>query len=182
MFFIFNPLSDIDNKVSGLAFDFGTIFYPGWKSLRFGMSVRNFAPKYDFGAFSAIESETGYGYGYGEEEEEAQAQEGRFELPLTFAMGLAMDLFDLSGGAENQTLLFSIDAVHPRDFSERVHIGFEYELREMFAVRGGYKFNYDEEGLTLDCGVKAAGVRFDYAYGSLKHFDALSRFSISYGF
>jgi hypothetical protein len=170
--------SDVKNRVSGLAYDFGTIFYPGWKSFRFGMSVRNFSSEYDFGEWS----ETPTDDEEEEEEEEAQAQEGRFELPLTFAMGIAIDVMDLLGGSNNQSLLLAVDAIHPRDNRERLHLGLEYWYRDLLAIRGGYKINYDTEGLTLGFGLKLAGLRIDYAYSSLKYFEALNRFSIAFGF
>lgn len=170
---------EIDNKVSGMAFDFGTIYYPGFKSLRFGMSVRNFASEYDFDKFTEA---GGGGYYYYDDEGAGGSQEGRFELPLTFTMGVAMDLLDLMGSTEGQSLTLAVDAVHPRDYSERLHLGMEYQFKDLFAVRGGYKFNYDVEGLTLGFGVHVAGIRIDYAYSSLEYFDGLNRFTISYGF
>jgi hypothetical protein len=178
----YDPIDDdtsrSNNKVAGWAYDFGTIFYPGWKSFRFGMSVRNFSSEYDFGEWSETPGEDDEE----EEEEEAQAQEGRFELPLTFAMGVAIDLMDFVGGMDKQSLLLAVDALHPRDFKERLHLGLEYWYHDLVAIRGGYKFNYDTEGLTLGFGLKLAGFRLDYAYSSLKYFDALNRFTIAFGF
>ena len=56
----------------------------------------------------------------------------------------------------------------------------------MFFLRGGYKFNYDEDGLTLGAGVnvKVAGtqIRLDYAYGSFGIFDYIQRFSFIFSF
>jgi hypothetical protein len=166
----------VKNRVSGLAYDFGTIFYPGWKSFRFGMSIRNFSSEYDFGEWSGLPEDEE------EEEDEAQPHEGRFELPLTFALGVAIDLMDFVGGMDNQSFLLAVDALHPRDFKERLHLGLEYWYHDLVAIRGGYKFNYDTEGLTLGFGLKLAGFRIDYAYSSLKYFDALNRFTIAFGF
>ena len=173
------------NNVFGLAFDFGTVYYPGWKSLRFGMSVRNFSSEYDFDELSEIPGPPSEEEDDDEEEEEegeAQRQEGRFELPITFTMGIAIDLMDFVGGMETQSLMLAVDALHPRDFSERLHVGLEYWYRDLLAIRGGYKFNYDTEGLTLGFGIKLAGLRIDYAYSNLEYFDALNRFSIAFGF
>ncbi|MBN2031213.1 PorV/PorQ family protein [bacterium] len=148
-----------ENKVSGLTFDFGTIFYPGFKSLRVGMSIRNYSANFEY------------------EEEE-------FQAPLTFAIGAAMDVLDLMGEHEN-ALLLSVDAIHPRDYTEQLNIGAEFLLMDMFAIRAGYKYNYDEEGLTLGAGLNytlsGLSVRIDYAYTPIVSFDTVNRFSIGIG-
>ena len=51
-------------------------------------------------------------------------------------------------GEHANPLLVSIDAIHPRDYTERINLGAEYVLMDMIALRAGYRFNYDEEGLT----------------------------------
>ncbi|HKJ69627.1 MAG TPA: PorV/PorQ family protein [bacterium] len=151
----------VKNEVSTLAYDFGTIFYPGWQSFRFGMSVRNFSPQIRY-------------------------EENTFELPLTFRIGAAMSMFDLIGGLSNQSLLFEVDALHPRDYSERLHLGAEYWYSDLIALRAGYKFNYDEEGLNLGFGINygVAGVKlkFDYAYSSFGLFNNVNRITIGGSF
>ena len=146
----------VDNDVSGLAFDFGTIFYPGYKSLSFGMCVNNFSQQFKY-------------------------QEIPFQLPLTFRIGVSMDVMDFMGDHEN-TLLIAIDAIHPRDYTERIHLGGEYWFKNMFALRAGYKFNYDEEGLTAGVGLKytiaGTSIKLDYAYSDLGIFETVSRFSL----
>ena len=157
-----------DDKINnsfGFAYDFGTIYYPGWKSFRFGMSIRNFSQEFDFDV------------GYPGSEE----NEGRYELPLTFIMGAAIDLMDFVK-ISNQSLILAIDAIHPRDYTERMHIGAEYWYNDKVALRGGYKFNYDEESITFGGGIKIMGVKVDYAYSALKTFDSVNRFSIGYSF
>lgn len=149
-----------DNKVSGAAFDFGTIYYPGWKSLRFGFSVRNFAKEFEY-------------------------EKESFELPLTFNIGVAMNVFDLVD-INNQSLLVSIDAVHPRDYSERVKLGAEYILLDMVALRVGYKTNHDIEGLSAGLGlfytIADVDVKVDYSYSTMEYFDAVNRFTVGFSF
>lgn len=155
-----NLLSDsttiIKNEVSGLAYDFGTIFYPGFKSFRFGMSIRNFAADFKY-------------------------QEDSFSLPLTFRIGFAMDVLDLLGDHAN-TLLFAVDAIHPRDYTERINLGAEYMFMDMFAFRLGYRFNYDLEGLTAGFGAKLnvgpSSIRIDYAYSDMGVFGMTNRIAV----
>lgn len=150
----------VENKASGVAYDFGTVFYPGFKSFRLGMSIRNFSNQFKY-------------------------QQNAFQLPLTFTLGFAMDVLDLFGEHANQ-LLVEIDAVHPRDYTERINIGAEYELMDMVALRAGYRYNYDEEGLCAGIGLKytlaGLGLKFDYAYSDFGVFDAVSRFAIGISF
>lgn len=150
----------VKNKVSGLAFDFGTIFYPGFKSFRFGMSIRNFS-------------------------EEFKYQEESFELPLTFRVAFAMDVLDFLGDHENP-LLVSVDALHPRDYTERINLGAEYVVADMIALRAGYRFNYDEEGLSAGLGFSKRfgnyGLRVDYSYSDLGVFSSVNRFALGFSF
>ena len=150
------------NSVSGFAVDFGTVFYPGYiPSLRLGMSVRNFSQQFVY-------------------------QEEEFDLPLNFRIGVAVDALDFFGGSQTNSLLFSVDAMHPRDYTERVHIGAEYWYMNMLALRVGYKTNYDTEGLSLGFGVhyNIAGMRlkFDYAYSAMDLFNGVNCITIGGAF
>ena len=143
---------DTDNSINSIVFDFGTMYYPGFKDLRFGASVRNFSNQNDY-------------------------FDQRFELPLTLDFGIAMNVLTLFGsapGPENSHLMLAVDWVHPRDFSERLHLGLEYGFLDTVFLRGGYKFNYDEESFTGGLGVRLEssgyGIRADYAYGAFGDF------------
>lgn len=150
----------VKNEVSGFAYDFGTIFYPGFRSLRVGMSIRNFSGQFQY-------------------------EDTPFQLPLTFTVSAAMDVLDFIGEHESP-LLLAIDAVHPRDYTERIHLGGEYWYNNMIALRAGYKFNYDEEGFSAGIGFKhtIAGInmKLDYAYSNMDVFDSVNRFSIGISF
>lgn len=150
------------NEATALAFDFGTIYQTGFRSLAFGMSVRNFSQEVTF-------------------------QSEGFQLPLTFRMGISFDLFRfIPIGSSFQSLLVTIDALHPRSYSERVNFGFEYTLLDMLSVRGGYLMNYDERDITAGVGIhKKLGRLFlgiDYAYTPFGVFDKVNRVSIRIGF
>lgn len=155
--------SAVDNKVTGLSYEFGSVFYPGLvNSLRLGMSVRNFSPQFKY------------------------EQEG-FQLPLTFSVGVAADALEFLGmEGGDHSLLVAIDAIHPRDYTERVHFGLEYWLMDMVALRTGYKFNYDEEGLTFGGGIKygmgGINLKIDAAYSDFGVFDPVTRFTLGVSF
>ena len=87
--------------------------------------------------------------------------------------------------SQNHRLTVAVDAVHPSDNTESVHLGMEYGLREMAFLRAGYQSLFledSEEGLTLGGGVwlrllENLQFRFDYAfadYGRLENAQRLS--------
>lgn len=147
----------IENQLSTWAYDIGTIFYPGFESFRLGMVIQNFSP-------------------------EIKYEEEPFELPLTFKMGVAMDILDLFGEHPDRSFVFSIDLVHPRDYSQRIHLGGEFWYNNMIAARVGYKLNYDEQGLTAGIGFNLGGVKLDYAYSEFGVFDLVNRVSLGVSF
>jgi hypothetical protein len=144
------------NEASTLAYDFGTIFYPGFKSFRFGMSVRNFSGAVKYEVYN-------------------------FQLPLTFKIGVGMDILDLFGEHPGKSFIVAIDAVHPRDYSQRLQIGGEYSIG-VLKLRAGYKFNYDEEGLSAGCGINTGNIKLDYAYSAFGALNLVNRVSIGVSF
>ncbi|MCF7805465.1 MAG: PorV/PorQ family protein [Candidatus Marinimicrobia bacterium] len=148
-------------KTSLMAFDFGTIYYTGFKDLRLAMSLQNFS-------------------------EEKKYREAHFPLPLTFKFGIAMDMTSFWTSESPHSVLLSVDAIHPRDYTERMNFGLEYGFKNMFFLRGGYKTNYDEEdftvggGLNYEIGGFALGI--DYSYLQFQHFDAVQMFTVNFHF
>ena len=152
---------DADNAVSNFVLDLGTLYYPGFRDLRFGVSLRNFSNQSDY-------------------------YDQRFELPLTFDFGVAMDLLSVADpDYEDNTssLTLALDWLHPRDYSERLNAGLEYGFMDTIFLRGGYRFNYDVEGFTAGLGANtelgSLGVKADYAYGATNDFfGAIHRISL----
>lgn len=146
------------NIANTLAFDFGTFFKTGWKSFVFGMSVRNFSG-------------------------EVMYEEESFQLPLTFTMGVSMDLFDFVEDHSGQhSLLLSLDASHPRSYPEYIDVGIEYTFMDAFFARVGYMGNRDERGLTFGSGVQVAGLMIDYSYTPFGIFNNSQSFTLRYAF
>jgi len=155
-----DTLYDVANHQGTVALDFGTLYYIGLKDLRVAMSFRNFS--------SSVE------YGY-----------DPFQLPLVLRIGMAMNVLALFPGVENQSLQMAVEAAHPNDYSDRIHVGGEYGYRNLFFVRAGYRFNSDEKGLSAGLGVSYATstmtVKIDYAYSDYGNlFGAVHR--VSFGF
>jgi hypothetical protein len=143
------------------AFDFGTIYYTGFRDLRLAMSLQNFS-------------------------QERKYRAEHFALPLTFRFGLAMDVSKLVLDAPNHNLTVSVDALHPRDYSERLLFGLEYGFNHLIFLRAGYKTNYDEEDVSFGAGFNynfgGVELKLDYGYIRFVHFDAVQVFSFSFKF
>lgn len=151
-----------DFSESSLAFDFGTIYQTGFRSLSFAMSVRNFS-------------------------REVTYVEESFELPLTFRIGVAMDMMDFTSlSSEMHSFIVGVDAVRPRDYAEQIRVGGEYLFFNTLALRGGYIFPTDEQGVNLGLGlqqnVMGASFRANYAFSQWNRFDNVNRISIQVGF
>jgi len=143
---------------NALAFDFGTFFKTGWKSFVFGMSVRNFSG-------------------------EVMYEEESFQLPLTFTMGVSMDLMDFAkSGSDKHSVLLSVDASHPRSYPEYIDFGIEYKFMDVFFARVGYMGNRDERGFTFGSGVEVAGIQIDYSYTPFGVFNNSQSFTLRYSF
>jgi hypothetical protein len=75
---------------------------------------------------------------------------------------------------------------HPVDNAENASMGLEYQLWNVLSARVGYKFNYDEERLTLGAGWQlplwSTKTRIDYAYTDFGFLDSAHRFSFDFSF
>ncbi len=152
-----------DNIAHELGYDFGTVYYTGFKSLRFGMTVLNFSRDVKF-------------------------RDDPFPMPLTFKMGVAMDLIDFWPTQRGKhSLTLAVDILHPRDNYERVHAGLEYWLMDLLALRAGYKFNYDEETFAVGAGFRVSlgelKGTIDYSYTDFgAYLGRVNRFSFGFLF
>jgi hypothetical protein len=110
-----------------------------------------------------------------------------FQLPLTFKIGAAMDIMDIFQDESGiHSLEVAVDAIHPRDFSERINLGAEYWYNNMVALRCGYKFNHDVEGFSAGIGLKQklgeTQISVDYSFNKNDYLDDVSRFSVGLAF
>jgi hypothetical protein len=145
-----------DYSTGTLAFDFGTLYKTGLKSLAFGVAVNNFAP-------------------------EIKYERESFQLPLSFRIGISMNLFDLIPGiGEDHSFHASIDAVHPRSYDEYLNIGGEYVFIKTVALRVGYITHHPDYDLTVGIGVQKLGISVDYSYMPHKIFNNVQRISVKF--
>jgi len=128
--------------------DVGTLYYTGLHSLRFATS------------FQSIGLDQNYVF-------------DDFKMPIRYRIGAAMDFFD----APSSPMLLTVtaEAISQVDYDERLHLGGELWILDTIALRGGYKFNYDEEDFTGGIGLKFSSgtleIGLDVGYGEFGLFD-----------
>jgi hypothetical protein len=100
-----------------------------------------------------------------------------FDLPTAIRLGVA---FAPAAGLFQEKLTLSGDVLFPKDTNEKAHLGAEYRLLPEFALRLGYRVNYDLQGLTAGAGFQVGVLRVDYAYeDSLEGFEDGHKFSLN---
>ncbi len=149
------------NSVSTAAFDFGILYATGFESLNFAVSIRNFSRELTYA-------------------------EESFELPLTFNIGVSMDVTDLAPSVgDTHAFLVSVDAERPRDYPEQIKVGGEYTFMDLLSLRGGYTYPSDERGVNLGAGVNLGmndmHVSANYAYSQFGIFGSVHRVGLAFG-
>ncbi len=196
-----------DEKANAWGIDIGTVYWTGFKSLRLGMSIRNFGPELQFaGTFQdydngnwVVDATTG---------EPEQKKYLPYHMPMTFKVSLAYDLME----RENTLLTLATDLAHPNDNVERLNVGAEMKLMKVLALRVGFTglmgimkredketegidtasevtysiHNYTQNfsaGVGLNMDLKGLGsYQFDYAYSDFGVLDWAHRMSLTVNF
>jgi len=153
-----------NETASGIAFDVGTQYKLDFSNMVIAMSMSN------FGADMQFDGED-LNITYDKDDDlpknrltPARYSTEEFPLPLSFQVGIAFDLFK----TEYVSMKGAIDAVHPNDNNERVNLGGELNFFDRVFLRGGYRYNYDDEGITFGAGanvpLETTWLQFDYGY------------------
>jgi len=150
-----------DSTVIGIPlWDLGILYETGFRSIRLAATMRNFGPPVKY-----------FDYAY--------------PLPQTMNIGISANLWGpaaaILGVSSYHRLLVAFDLIQPRDYDQQYGIGVEYTFRNVVALRGGYKLNYDCEGLTFGAGLCLKGVSVDYSFNDYgEYLDSVHRFTIGF--
>jgi len=156
-----------DAKTSNWTIDIGTMYYTGIKTFRIAMLGRNFGPDAEFTKY----------------DERIGIPAVQVPMPMVFVLGGAIDLFE---GRNGNPHLWTVAAefTHPNDGPEKVHLGTEYTYNNFVSLRAGYRFFYDEEGLTFGGGLRIStstfGASINYAYIDFGRLNNVQLFSINF--
>lgn len=140
---------DVKTWGSGVLFDFGMRYHTGYKSIEIATAVQNFGANVTFAKESS-------------------------PVPLLFRLGIAANIIgkeSLFMLDDENRLAVEFDLFQPNDYAQQEHVGIEYEYAGIISLRGGYKFNYDFDGLTLGGGIKQTlmntNFSVDYSFSSI---------------
>jgi hypothetical protein len=152
----------------GLFVDLGALYYVGFRRARLGFTVRNFGG--DLRLNGDLPENSGF-----------QGRWQTFPAPTVAVFGGAYDF----GVSEERRLTLSFDFNHPSDESESIILGAEMAMWSKLYLRGGYRNNIDEGGLSAGFGLhldrKKNLVRFGYAFDDRGAFGGLHIVSLELG-
>ncbi len=176
-----------NSSASALAVDLGVLFHSDIYGLRIGATITNLGSDMQIsGSDLNVQHDVDPNIYGNNDQILATLNTDKWPLPLTFKIGVAMDVLDI----ENQRITIAADALHPSDNKESVNVGMEYLAFDMIALRGGYKSLFlenTEEGLTLGFGLKydfspSLALFIDYAYQEFGILKDTQHFSIGVNF
>lgn len=154
-------------KAENEVLDFGMIYFTGFRSLRIAGGIQ------DLGVDARFNGPLAGG---------SSLEGDNFSMPVCLKLSAAMEVIGTYDSPTRLTL--AVEGLHPSDYPERINVGTEFWYMNMIALRAGYKFNYDEEGLTAGIGLngKPFGYpdEFDVSYTAYGRLGYVVRFSLSF--
>jgi len=132
-----------------LLFDYGLRYDTGFRSIQIAVAVQNLGPSVKYGVDA-------------------------YPAPMIFRLGTSADLVGRNAllmTNDDNRFTVAYDMVQPNDYAQQMHVGAEYGLSESIFLRAGYKWNYDNDGLTFGGGLRTTlsgfNVGLDYSYGAM---------------
>lgn len=151
-----NEKIDIYNA-DNFVLDGGVLYYTGLKSLRIGATIQNFGT-------------------------DAKFINDPFKMPAVLKLGAAAEIFgDFNTDYRVTTIL---EAIHPNDGDEKLNSGIEFSWKNIFSIRGGYKFFYDEETYSFGIGINGeplVPVSFDFSISNYGRLGNILRLTLQAG-
>lgn len=152
----------IFKSTDAVVFDGGLIFRTGFRSLEVAASIVHFGPEVKF-------------------------IDKSYPLPQTFNIGISGYLFSpgdhLIGEIADNRILIAYELTQPRDFEQQHNLGLEYSFNNLLFLRGGYKFNNDQEGICAGAGVSFKNYRIDYSYNDYgTYLNEVHKFTVGFEF
>ena len=174
--------SQIANESAiGQAIDIGTLFTPGWKDLRIGMSLAQFGTKMNLdGRDLNIQTDIDPLIN-SDAAAEGRLKTQSWNLPTTFRLGIAMNIINNN----KYTVLWALDGIHATDANESLGTGFELTAGP-FALRSGLGLGYDQTRVSIGAGYSHATTtiifNIDYGVMIIEPFGIIQTVSIGTNF
>jgi opacity protein-like surface antigen len=176
-----------NSSATGFALDIGTQYITPFNDLVIGASVSNFGSTMSLdGRDIQFNYDPNDNLDTGPNNVPSNLATDEFDLPLTFRIGLAMDIYN----SRYFRVTGAIDATHPNDNTEYVNSGLEFAYDDMFFLRAGYKslfMDNTEEGLTYGAGFKytlsgGMNIFVNYGYADYGRLENVQFVDIGLGF
>ncbi|MCR4417159.1 MAG: PorV/PorQ family protein [Ignavibacteria bacterium] len=151
-----NEKIDIYNA-NNFVLDGGVFYYTGLKSLRIGAVIQNFGT-------------------------DAKFINDPFKMPAVLKLGAAVEI--IGDYSSDYRLTSIVEAIHPNDGDERLNTGLEISWKNMFSIRGGYKFFYDEETYSFGFGINGEPIipiSFDFSISNYGRLGNILRLTLQAG-
>jgi long-subunit fatty acid transport protein len=169
-----------NESASTFAVDLGGMLHTGFKGMQLGIMMSNFGGKLRLDGRDLIITA---------DQTAARLETQSWPLPISFRIGLAMDLIGLREGLmlrESQRLTLLIDGYNVNDAPEMVSLGVEYSWNENFFLRSGYRINHDMENLSGGLGVQFPVQRWmiqaDYSLSNMGDLGIIQRIGLGFQF
>lgn len=176
-----------NTSASGFAIDVGTYYVTPFNDLVIGASISNFGSKMQLeGRDILFNTDPDNNTNTGPNNILSRYDTDKFDIPLTFRIGLAMDVVK----ERYFRTTIAVDATHPNDNTEYVNTGLELAYDEMAFLRVGYKSLFlrdSEQGLTFGGGLKYSfndqfTVFLNYAWADYGRLKNVQFFDVGIGF
>ncbi|HEQ97997.1 MAG TPA: PorV/PorQ family protein [candidate division Zixibacteria bacterium] len=172
-------------SATGVAFDFGFVYDPGWQGLKFGLVVKNYGPQMRFSGSDFDVDNDVPGAEPGTPDRTFRSQSASFELPSSVQLGASWNL--LRNEANSATIMGLFQS---NNFSEdEFRGGIEYAFNDMFFLRGGYVGSTQDDymyGPSVGAGLKMTWGNttfvLDYSWMQTEFFDNNQFFTVKFGF
>lgn len=163
-------------SATGMAFDLGFMYQPGWRGLSLGLSIMNYGPEMQF---------SGDGFNRPLDDRQGAAEGSKFDLPSQFNFGVAYDAVQTERSVATISGNF-----RSNNYSQDLwQGGLEFVYDERYSLRGGYNFADQEEwlygfslggGILLDVG--NSRLLFEYAWTETEIFDDNQYITVKFQF
>jgi len=172
-------------SATGMAFDFGFIYDPGWQGLRFGLVIKNYGPDMRFSGPGFDVDNNVPGSEPGTTDKTYRTQSASFELPSSVQIGASWNLLDI----ENSRATLMGNFQSNNSSRDEFRGGLEYAFNDMFFLRGGYVNSGQDSymyGATFGAGLKLmwgnTSIAVDYTWMQTEFFDDNQFFTVTFGF
>lgn len=171
-----------NESANGIAFDIGTQYRIDFQNMTIAMSMTNFGGDLKFdGPDLDVTHLKNNNYPLSRLTP-ARLQTDEYPLPLNFQVGIGFDIYKY----EFVTVRGGVDATHPNDNNERVHTGLEFTFFDRLYLRGGYRYNYDDQKFSFGAGANVpfsnSFIAFDYSYSIYDLLPNVNRVSLIVSF